>query len=206
MESIIHNAENKNEILILFFSGKSYLSNFYICDFEIDNIKFTSTEQFFHYQKAKMFNDQSSMTKILATKDPKQQKFLGRHVKNYLDSVWADNCYVIMKKGLYSKFNQNLNLKERLLSIPNACFVEASPYDKKWGIGINVQHPNSASPSKWPGANLMGQALTEVRDMLKKDEPLTDKQDKQDKDKQQDKPKTTIKLPRRHQTKSQVSK
>jgi ribA/ribD-fused uncharacterized protein len=167
MKTVVHNTENKSEILVLFFSGNSYLSNFFRCSFEVDGVQFTSTEQFFHYQKAHLFKDQSSMAKILATKDPKKQKQLGRKVKNYEEKVWSDKCYMIMKRGLYAKFKQNPVLKERLLSISNARFVEASPYDKKWGIGIQADHPNAATPSKWPGTNLLGKALTEVRDMLK---------------------------------------
>lgn len=169
METVVYNVENKSEKLVLFFSSRSYLSNFYICSFEVDGVRFSSTEQFFHYRKADVFKDQSSMTKILATKDPKEQKRLGRKVKNYKESVWSDKCYMIMKRGLYAKFDQNPVLKERLLSFSNARFVEASPYDKKWGIGIGADHPNAASPSKWTGTNLMGQALTEVRDILKKE-------------------------------------
>lgn len=167
MELVVHNVENKNEILVLFFSGRSYLSNFYRCRFDVDGVQFTSTEQFFHYQKAHMFKDKNSMDKILATNDPKEQKRLGRKVKNYKENVWSDKCYMIMKQGLYAKFEQNPVLKERLLSISNARFVEASPYDRKWGIGISADHPNAASPSKWHGTNLLGQALSEVRDMLK---------------------------------------
>lgn len=167
MESV--NVENKSEILILFFSSRcrSYLSNFYICSFEVDGVQFTSTEQFFQYQKAQMFKDKNAMSSILATNDPKEQKRLGRRVKNYKENVWSGKCYMIMKRGLYAKFVQNPVLKERLLSISNARFVEASPYDKKWGIGIDADHPNATSPSKWPGTNLLGQALNEVRDILK---------------------------------------
>lgn len=106
---------------------------------------------------------------ILATNVPKEQKRLGRKVKNYEESVWSSNCYTIMKQGLYAKFEQNPVLKERLLSISNARFVEASPYDRKWGIGIGANHSNAASPSKWPGANLLGKALNEVRDILVRD-------------------------------------
>lgn len=165
--SVVQNVENKSEKLVLFFTGKSYLSNFYRCTFEADGIKFTSNEQFFHYQKARLFKDETIMNKILATNDPKEQKRLGRKVKNYNESVWARKSYMIMKQGLYYKFEQNPILKERLLSISNARFVEASPYDTKWGIGIGANHPNTASPSKWPGTNLLGKALDEVRDILK---------------------------------------
>lgn len=166
METIVQNTENKNEMLVLFFSG-SYLSNFHRCIFKVNGIRFTSTEQFFHYKKALLFNDQKSMTKILATNIPIEQKQLGRKVINYNDNKWSQECYKIMKQGLYAKFDQNPVLKERLLSISNARFAEASPYDKKWGIGIKADHPNAATPSKWPGDNILGKALVEVRDILR---------------------------------------
>lgn len=107
MELVVRNLEGKSEILVLFFPGKSYLSNFYRCSFEVDGVQFTSTEQFFQYQKAHVFNDKNSMIKILATNDPKEQKRLGRKVKNYEESVWSSKCYMIMKRGLYAKFEQN---------------------------------------------------------------------------------------------------
>lgn len=167
METIVQNVENKEEMLVLFFSYSSYLSNFYRCNFEVDNTKFTSMEQFFHYKKAQIFKDKESMTKILATNDPKEQKRIGRSVKQYNESKWARECYTIMKQGLYAKFDQNPILKERMLSISNARFVEASPYDKKWGIGIKANHPDAAKPSKWPGKNMLGQALDDVRDTIR---------------------------------------
>lgn len=159
------NKENKNEKLVMFSSG--YLSNFYKCSFEVDGIKFTSMEQYFHYKKAQLFEDESSMKKILASNKPAEQKRLGRKVKNYNDEIWSRDCFEIIKKGLYAKFTQNPELKEQLLSIANARFVEARP-DKRWGIGLYANHRDSASPSKWAGKNLLGQALDDVRDILKK--------------------------------------
>jgi ribA/ribD-fused uncharacterized protein len=161
------NSENKNEDLILFFSGKSYLSNFYKCRFTFEGVVFSSNEQFFHFKKAELFNDKDAMKKILATDYPADQKKIGRTVKNYNESVWSKHCYSIMKQGLYAKFSQNDNLKKKMLSNPKARFVEASLFDKKWGIGINSSHPNATFPSKWKGSNLLGKALDEVRDSLK---------------------------------------
>ncbi len=167
METITRNVEVKNEMLVLFFSGRSYLSNFYKCKFELDGNTFSSMEQYFHYSKAAIFKDKDSMKRILNTNDCREQKRLGRRVKQYKENIWAEKCYIVMKQGLYAKFDQNPILKERLLSISNARFVEASPYDRKWGIGIEADHPNAVQPSKWPGNNLLGKALTETRDILK---------------------------------------
>ena len=37
--------------------GNGYLSNWYLSDFTIDDIRFTSMEQFMMYEKACCFND-----------------------------------------------------------------------------------------------------------------------------------------------------
>ena len=54
-----HNPEEEN----------GYLSNWYLSDFTIDNIRFTSMEQFMMYEKACCFNDEKITKQILATND-----------------------------------------------------------------------------------------------------------------------------------------
>lgn len=54
-----HNPEEEN----------GYLSNWYLSDFTIDDIRFTSMEQFIMYEKACCFNDEKIAKQILATND-----------------------------------------------------------------------------------------------------------------------------------------
>jgi ribA/ribD-fused uncharacterized protein len=44
--------------------------------------------------------------------------------------------------------------------------VEASPYDRIWGIGLGHDHDDVARPTMWRGLNLLGFALMEVRERL----------------------------------------
>jgi hypothetical protein len=44
--------------------------------------------------------------------------------------------------------------------------VEASPHDDIWGIGLDRHHPHAFNPLTWKGTNLLGFALTAVRDQL----------------------------------------
>jgi len=167
VETVILNDENKNELLVLFFSDKSYLSNLYPCTFTIDGITFTSTKQYFHYMKAFMFNDRQAMNDILCTQDPLKQKRIGRGIKNFDEIKWISFAYDVLKRGHLAKFMDNKELKKKLLSIPNARFVDASTDDRIWGIGLDADHPDVSKPSKWPGNNLMGNVITEVRDIIK---------------------------------------
>ena len=48
--------------------------------------------------------------------------------------------------------------------------VEASPYDKIWGIGLKSTSPLAQNRSTWKGTNLLGKILTEVRDELSTEE------------------------------------
>jgi ribA/ribD-fused uncharacterized protein len=44
--------------------------------------------------------------------------------------------------------------------------VEASPYDKVWGVGMPADDEHIENPLLWNGLNLLGFALMEVRDEL----------------------------------------
>ena len=44
----------------------------------------------------------------------------------------------------------------------------ASPYDAIWGIRLAASSPEAQDPMKWRGQNLLGFALMEVRDELRR--------------------------------------
>ena len=65
-----------------------YLSNWYLSDFVIGNIRFSSMEQYMMYQKALYFGDEAIADKILSTEDTAVIKELGRCVSGYDESYW----------------------------------------------------------------------------------------------------------------------
>ena len=75
-----------------------------------------------------------------------------------------------MIRGNYAKFSQNAELKEFLLSTVGKVLVEASPYDRIWGIGMSADDSRSENPNLWRGMDLLGFCLMEVRDMLAEEE------------------------------------
>ena len=66
-----HNPEEAN----------GYFSNWYLSDFYVKDIKFSSMEQYMMYQKAVLFQDTEIAEEILQTTDVGKIKALGRLVK-----------------------------------------------------------------------------------------------------------------------------
>ncbi|WP_082264504.1 NADAR family protein [Gilliamella sp. App2-1] len=60
--------------MIFFFSPDHYLSQWYPCHFVIDNIQFSSAEQWMMYSKVLLFKDIDSANAILAIPLSKMQK------------------------------------------------------------------------------------------------------------------------------------
>ena len=139
-------------------------SNWYRAKFVIDDFEYFCTEQYMMAQKAKLFHDSKRYTAILRSADPKECKDLGRDVTPFVPGKWDKAKFEIVKAGNRAKFEQNPALKEKLLSTGNAVIAEASPLDRIWGIGLNAATAERTDPSGWPGQNLLGEILMELRE------------------------------------------
>ncbi|MCL4156008.1 UNVERIFIED_CONTAM: hypothetical protein GTU68_011559 [Idotea baltica] len=116
--------------------------------------------------KARLFGDAEILEKILIAPDPKTAKSLGRKVANFNDNIWKQNARELVTNGNFAKFSQNPELKTFLLGTGNSVLVEASPYDRIWGIGLSAKDEKAKHPSTWQGQNLLGFALMDVRTEL----------------------------------------
>ena len=144
-------------------------SNWYPSRFEKDGLTFENTEQYMMYRKALLMGDEAMSEKILTTPDPKAVKALGRKVKNWDETKWVSNREQIMYDGCLAKFSSpnNIEMKNLLLSTGDKHLVEASPYDRIWGIGMRSTSPGVNDPKNWKGMNLLGKTLDKVKDSLK---------------------------------------
>ena len=118
------------------------------------------------YGKAKLFDDNKIADKIMASKNVREQKSLGREVKNFDLEIWTENAIDIVYKGNKAKFEQNKDYLELLLSTKGKTLVEASPTDKVWGIGLTADDTDANNILKWKGTNWLGIVLTELRQEL----------------------------------------
>jgi ribA/ribD-fused uncharacterized protein len=149
-----------------FFTEKNPFSQWYPCSFVVDGLTFNCAEQYMMHGKARLFDDNKVAAQILAAAHPREHKALGRKVSPFDAKVWERERERIVKDGNRAKFTQNAELLALLLATKGTTLVEASPYDKIWGIGLAASDPRAQDPKQWRGKNLLGKVLTELRDEL----------------------------------------
>jgi len=152
------------EKFTFFWKTEDIYSQWHPSVFWINGIEYNCAEQYMMYQKALYFGDEDTAAKIMLTSDPKEQKALGREVKNFKAEQWDKICKKVVYRGNYAKFKQNKKLYESLLSTHGTTLVEASPFDKIWGIGLRESDHRAKSRETWEGKNYLGEILTQLRE------------------------------------------
>lgn len=139
-------------------------SQWYVAPFEEAGITFPTAEHYMMYHKARLFGDTAIAQEVLRTSEPRKVKLLGRRVRNFNAAVWDQNKVDIVLRGNRLKFQQHPELARILRETGTAALVEATPYDKIWGIGST----DVAHPERWPvdAQNLLGRILMRVREEL----------------------------------------
>lgn len=148
------------------FFWKSRLSQWHRAPFALGGVAFTHAEQYMMYAKALLFGDREAAARVLAAGTPAEQQAVGRTVRGFDEAVWALFREGVVYAGNYARFGQNLDQRELLLATRGTTLVEASPHDRVWGIGLAADDPRARDRSRWLGLNLLGEALTRVREAL----------------------------------------
>lgn len=130
------------------------------------NKEFNCAEQYMMYGKALTFQDGVAMRAVMEEKDPRNQKAIGRTIIGYDDEIWKEVRFDIVKRGNYFKFTQNPAWKELLIFTDGYELVEASPYDKIWGVGLGEDNPLILDPANWEGENLLGKSIDAAREQI----------------------------------------
>ena len=150
---------------VFFWSGP--FSQWQRARFELDGVQFNTAEQAMMYFKAKTFHDHDIAEAILATSDARKQKALGRKVTGFDNAVWDQHKEEIVLNANRAKFGQNKGLRRKLFQTGDRLLVEASPLDLIWGIGLDADDARATPPDQWPGQNLLGKIVTQVREELR---------------------------------------
>lgn len=145
----------------------SWMGSQYDGSFKVLEETYETCEHYMMEQKAYLFDDIEVAEQIMKCKHPREVKSLGRKVKKFDAKLWDDHKKSIVYEANYAKFSQNEEFKEMLLSTGDEILVEASPYDRIWGIGYEEKDAVE-NIDNW-GENLLGEVLMEVRETLKKE-------------------------------------
>jgi len=129
-------------------------------------IEYNCAEQYMMYQKAILFHDFETAKLIFNTKHPREQKDLGRKIKNFNQIIWDQHKFDIVYQGNFFKFTQDHLLLDNLFKTKGKTLVEASPYDSIWGVGLAEDNPKIMNKENWRGENLLGYILTKLREDL----------------------------------------
>jgi len=146
--------------------GPGCLSQWWPAEFTVDGVTYPTAEHWMMAAKARLFGDDEGLAAVLAARSPAVAKAAGRKVRDFHEQKWADERYDIVVTGNLAKFRQHEGLREFLLGTGDRVLVEASPYDRIWGIGMGPNNPDVAHPLRWRGLNLLGFALMDVRERL----------------------------------------
>jgi len=134
---------------------------------------FPTAEHWMMACKAALFSDTNTLGLILEecakpNPDPKDIKALGKMISPFDEKTWVEYREEIVYLGNWHKFGQDEGLKKKLLETGNLILVEASPYDRIWGIGF--KEDKAMNEKKRWGLNLLGKALMRVREGLARGE------------------------------------
>lgn len=148
-------------------SNHGHMSNFFVCPYKGKYGDVFCSEQDFMLMKLMQFDSNNEQLKnaMLSARLPDDVKKLGRLVRNFNQEVWDEVKSSCMIEAIYQKYDNNPDLKKKLLDTGNATLVEASPYDKIWGIGISEK--DARSGVSWRGENLLGKALMFIRNAFR---------------------------------------
>ena len=108
--SAFASTSKSNDNTLGFFGELNPLSNFDVCSFEWNGIRFHSSEQFIQYQKAMLFKDQKTADLIMKCTTALECKQMASSVLNFSLSEWNSKAKELCKPGIKCKFQQNASL------------------------------------------------------------------------------------------------
>ena len=130
---------------------------------------FCSAEQYLMAMKALLFDNLRIFWDVMATRSPSEADAIAAdgNFANFDQARWEECLTQFVYDANMHKFSQGGELRESLMKAPrSAIFAYTTDKDMLLGTGLPSRDKNNYVPSKWPGVNILGLALTAVRDEL----------------------------------------
>lgn len=138
-----------------------FLSNFFPATVVMDGLRFTDTEAAFQSQK------EPEKAHMFEGLDPATTKAMGR--KANLREDWDEVKNDVMRRVVRLKFEQNTDLRKRLIDTGDAVLIEGNNWhDNYWGACT------CEGCERKKGKNMLGNILMELRSKFQKQESDND--------------------------------
>ena len=161
----------KQGILVFRQSASDDINGFLHPDFGVE-VQYNGTlywtiEQLIAAEKARIYGDETLRKKILATRSINDFIKMRDTLKGGpQEEIWNKQLPDILNKATFAKFEQNEDIRNKLLSTGNVSLAFGSR-DKLLGVGIAYDKPHVLDKSQWVGKNLLGAAVTYARSKLR---------------------------------------
>ena len=137
------------------FGPLGYLANYSNHGFYKNNIYYKTVE---HYYQSEKFDNLDIKNKIINATTPKEASNIGRDRGNIRIDNFKSIKNQVMFDGVYEKFKQNKDIRNKLIQTGNAIIREMTVDEYYWGIGKDLS-----------GKNNIGKILMKAREVLKKE-------------------------------------
>lgn len=144
-----------------FFGKDSFLSNHHPARIVMNEHRFLCSEQAYFYYKAVVCGHESTGLEIKKMLDPGEMKNLGEKIPTCKE--WEEKKLRVMKSVLTHKFEQNRELRDKLVGTGTKPLLECST-DLVWGTGWVIDSPKWAEMTDYPGQNNLGKILENIRE------------------------------------------
>ena len=137
------------------FGPLGYLANYSNHGFYKNGIFYKTVE---HYYQSEKYDNLEIKNKIINAETPKEASNIGRDRGNIRIDNFKSIKNSVMFDGIYEKFSQNKDIRNKLIQTGNAIIREMTIDEYYWGVGKDLS-----------GSNNIGKILMNVREVLKKE-------------------------------------
>ena len=151
----------ENDHCVGYFGEINPLSNFFPAPFQLDGIRYISSEQFIQSTKAKFFGDLDTYNQLLCVSTSHECKELSRQIRNVNEEKWSECAGELCFPGIRAKFYKNPYCMDTLITKTSTKRIMECTTDKLWGNGSPLQDPSCLDSSQPQG--IMSQMLESIR-------------------------------------------
>ena len=90
--------------MVLFSQPHSYFSQGSPSPFVVDDVSYSSAEQYMMAEKARLYQDHGEAERIMSSPEPREPKRIGRGVRNFDCAVWDRVREDAVFSGTLAKF------------------------------------------------------------------------------------------------------